>query len=181
MSGIFLGKQKALEFIKKNCPSTSVIYDKNDILILMVESFHDCNALFNDCTISWCIARNEDHWNDYVRSPRNKQYFIIDFKHINDSLSGEYNKSLIGFTLSNKKLYAAHARNDNNLIDKYYKRKNGVHPFEQILKEKKLYSFVITNGMKNPSSSSNDANLLVVFIIIAIIIVLNTILALTLK
>lgn len=146
-------KEEFLKSVKDYCPNTKVLYDRNNIVLVQVESFADCHFLFDKKTIDWCIARSNSHWCDYVAKPFHKQYFIVDFNHINDENHGtEYNRSLIGFTTKRGDLYAAHARNDANLLSESDKKYNGLHPFEKILKDKGLYDFVIKNGFKDKPS-----------------------------
>jgi len=101
---------------------TSILYNKNNTVILQVFSFDDCNTLFAKCS-KWCIANSKHHWDDYVENQLfNSQFFIISF---NDDV--EDNLSLIGFTTSISKvlvkIVAAHAKNDRNLLrEREFKR-----------------------------------------------------------
>ena len=147
-------KDNFLQFVK--ClQNTKVLYDKNNIVIIRVKTYNDCKALFgNDETINWCIANSKFHWDEYIGDhPFAKQYFIIDFDHVNDSpmIKGygnrEYVYSMIGFTtkLLACNLVAAHARNDMCLLDTYSGKEL---IFERVIKEKGIYKF-IRNGFKD--------------------------------
>lgn len=127
-----------------------IIYSKNKVYIIRVKSFKACNRLFcnevTGCTVNWCIANHTHHWYDYVEHPDNYQYFIVDYNHINDEDRDSHNESLIGFTLDkHNNLYAAHARNDDNLLLTSSRTKEYI--FYDILKQKKLYDFVVKYNM----------------------------------
>lgn len=120
------------QFVEENCPSTEILhvqeYGKHgNCAIIKVSSFKDCETLFKDCT-KWCIAGNEQYWNQYAGPlTDNSQYFIINFAMEDSEIF-----KLIGFTVSPEgKLTAAHAINDDDLLKdksvKYrrYKLKNG--------------------------------------------------------
>ena len=74
-------REEFLKYVNGYCPNTKVLYDRNNIVILKVDSYEDCHNLFDKKTIDWCIARSNTHWNDYVAKLYHKQYFIIDFNH----------------------------------------------------------------------------------------------------
>ena len=131
--------------IVKTLQNTEVVYDKRNIVIIRVKTFSDCNTLFCSNTVNWCIANKKEYWDDYVNKPFRKQYFIIDFNNFKQIFSftsiddKRNNFSMIGFTTKCNEIVAAHARNDNNLIN------NHSNSFENILKEKGIYNFV-SNG-----------------------------------
>lgn len=176
---IFEGKEHFLKAIADSCKDTAVIYDKKNIVIIKVSSFSDCNRIFCHKTINWCIANNERHWNDYVGKAGHEQFFIIDFNKINETPgTKDYNLSLIGFTLKDGKLYAAHARNDNGLLDWLKKDETGgYHPFEMVLKNKGLYNFVIKRKMKGGDNESENSGIIAVILVIVLILLLMTYLA----
>jgi hypothetical protein len=177
---IFEGREHFLKAIANYCPQTKVVYDKNNIVIIKVSSFEDCNRIFCHDTIKWCIAQNKAHWNSYVEKIGHKQYFIIDFNKMHEMRgSTDYNLSLIGFTLKGDKLYAAHARNDNNLLNGFIKDRTGYHPFENILKDKGLYDFVIKRKMKSDVNETGNSGIVIVILIVALILSLMTYLAFT--
>ena len=126
----------------KTLKNTEVVYDKKNIVIVMVKTFSDCSTLFCSDTVNWCIANKKEYWDDYVNKPSRKQYFIIDFNDFKQtfsiiSINDERNNfSMIGFTTEDNKIVAAHARNDDNLIGHYNNR------FKNTLKEKGIYYFV---------------------------------------
>ena len=174
------GREHFLNSVAKFCPDTKVLYDKNNIVVIKVSSFDDCNRMFHIDSIDWCIARSKSHWNDYVGKPNQSQYFIIDFNDINSKDRTKYNQSLIGFTLVDESLMAAHARNDRNLLDSSEKVYSGYHPFEQILMEKGIYNFVIKQKMKgsptDAKSTKNDGMWLVWMLIGLILLAMCTLL-----
>ena len=125
-----------------------ILKSHNGVYLINVTKQSACDTLFNRETIDWCIARSKSHWNDYITNPGNKQYFIVDFNNVNSNNGSKYNYSFIGFTVNNKgDIYAAHARNDKNLLG--FSMINGERLFEHCLKEKGLYKYVIEDGMKD--------------------------------
>jgi hypothetical protein len=147
----------------KTLKNTEVVYDKKNIVIVMVKTFSDCNTLFCSDTVNWCIANKKEYWDDYVNKPSRKQYFIIDFNDFKQifsftSIDDERNNfSMIGFTTEGNEIVAAHARNDDNLINHYNNR------FENILKEKGIYNFV--------SNACNEFNF-IMDVVITLVVVL---------
>ena len=139
------------EFVKyvNDTFGVKLLYHTNRVYLIKVTSHKVCKKLFDRKDIDWCIAQSEKHWDDYITHPGNKQYFIVDFNHANDLKgSAGYNNAFIGFTLNKEgEIYAAHARDDKNLL--HYDYFTGVRDFERILTEKGLYDFVIKNKMKN--------------------------------
>lgn len=133
----FKNRKEFLALVK-TLQNTEVVYDKRNIVIVRVKTFSDCNTLFCSNTVNWCIANDIDHWDDYVNKQFRKQYFIIDFNDFAQSFMGyeerSNNFSMIGFTTKKNEIIAAHARNDENLLNE--------HKFESILKEKRIYNFV---------------------------------------
>lgn len=84
--------------------NTEIIFDKDDILILQINDFETSKKIGSS---SWCISRYENNWNNYTKN-NNKQYFYFDFnKGSNDK------KSMIGITIDNNKITAAHYKNDD--------------------------------------------------------------------
>jgi len=141
---IFNNRERLFEIISKECNDTKVIYDENGVVIIKVDSYKDCHRLFFDSSVNWCIANDKSHWDGYVNHPEREQYFIIDFNKIyNDSVQICDKNSLIGVTLNNGELYAAHDRLDNNLLSSSEKTYYGYHPLEKILKENHTYKFAI--------------------------------------
>jgi len=132
---------------------TTILYDHNNIVLIKIASFKDCNELFSDWTW-WCISKEARHWTSYCYG-RN-QYFLIDFNDLHSTNPTKLNRAAIGFTITDHNLlYAAHAKNDDNLLDLAVKRKKGLYTFESILKEKGLYEFVIEQNM-NPKYADID-------------------------
>lgn len=138
------------EFVKyvNDTFGVKLLYHVNKVYLIRVKSHEVCKKLFDRKDIDWCIAQSEKHWDEYITHPGNKQYFIVDFNHTHDLKgSAGYNNAFIGFTLNKEgEIYAAHARDDKNLL--HYDYFTGVRDFEKILKEKSLYNFVIENKMR---------------------------------
>ncbi len=99
-----------------------IIFDENGILILDVKSYL-ANVVLNKHT-SHCIVSSESHWNSYVETPNNKQYYIYNFNPADSEFDGQSDdRSVIGITIctpdsSGKKIYksgygrACHTKSD---------------------------------------------------------------------
>ena len=142
-----------------------IIYSKDGIYLIKVDDFYTCHKLFYKPTIHWCIAREQIHWDDYVKIPGNRQYFIVDFNHVEDAeQTTEGDRAFIGFTYDkNNKLYAAHSRSyydDDYELD-----------FNIILKKKHLYNFIVKRGMTNPQAAyDSEASMIPVYVLIITIL-----------
>lgn len=87
--------------------SAEVISDKDNILILHIESFTQSENLGSP---SWCISRHDHYFNSYTEDNA-KQYFIYDF-----NKNSRDEDSMIGITIDNdKKVSAAHLKDDEPL------------------------------------------------------------------
>lgn len=174
---VLKSKENFLKHVNK-LSDTKILYNKDNIVIIEVKSFNDCNSMFCIDSVNWCIAHRKNHWDGYVGKPNQHQYFIIDFNDINSINKTKYNLSLIGFTLNDGELMAAHARNDKSLLDNISKYNSGHHPFEQILMEKGIYDFVIKHKMKGGptdcNSSKNDGMWLIWMLIGLILLAMCT-------
>jgi hypothetical protein len=78
---------------------------ENDIYVFEVKTFEDSKALGSP---SWCIARNDYHFNTYT-SGEKRQFFIYDFNQ-----SEKSNESMIGITLEKSGSFnTQHLKNDD--------------------------------------------------------------------
>jgi len=148
-----------------------ILYQNNGVYVLKVTDFEACNKLFARESIDWCIANNEYHWDDYVKNPGNKQYFIVDFNLMNSDSSYEANQAFIGFTLTKDgKLYAAHGRNDKNLLRKEF---DGEMIFDKWLKHKGkgVYNFVVESDMEKANTDEKtDYSMVPVYFLVGSIL-----------
>ena len=118
---------KAIDDVNKKygeMNGADIIYDKNDILIIEVRSFH-ANKDLNSNT-SHCIASSSYQWDNYVGSDSNfnKQYYIYNFK-----LPPSDDKSVIGITIAPEyNIRACHTKSDAGFTTgiKDYMKKIGV-------------------------------------------------------
>ena len=164
---VYKGHDKFMEQVK-SLKNTTVIYDNNNIVVLEVKSFDDCNKLFDKEGIHWCIAQSEGHWNDYVGC-LSHQYFIVDFNKLKKGQTSDddNNNSLIGFTFTKGELSAAHARNDKSLRGSVYDKHGNYEgiEFEKILKEKGIYNVVYSKA----NTGANEVAFTIFAIIIAVV------------
>ena len=162
--------EKEFVSIVRFTPGAKIIHKIGKIYLLSVKYHSACASLFDIDTVDWCIARSKYHWNDYIANNGNKQYFIVDFNNVDNFVNyDEYNFSFIGFTVDNDgNIYAAHARNDKNLLSECNTK--GEKLFEQILKKKGLYDFVFNDVMKKKEKVEEASMMPVYFLIGAIIL-----------
>lgn len=81
-------------------------YDKDGIVIFHVENFEMSKKLGS---VSWCISRNEYHFDNYTDSD-SRQYFMYDFNKKESD-----NTSMVGFTLyQSGGVSASHLKNDDD-------------------------------------------------------------------
>ena len=184
----YISKRKDFLDAVSKLENTEVLYDKDGIVIVRIKSWHDCNVLFDRDSIHWCIARNESHWIDYVAKPFTKQYFIVDFNKINNENNfEEFDKALIGITVSAGEITFAHSRSDYDLISRFNKKAREwgkmIHLLEHILEEKGIYDFVIKDKFKTKkikaSNNGNEPSLFGVWFVILVIMFFMTLAALT--
>ena len=181
----YIAKRKDFLDAVSKLENTEVLYDKDGIVIVRIKAWHDCNVLFDRDSIHWCIARNESHWIEYVAKPFTKQYFIVDFNKINNEDDfEEFDKALIGITVSAGEITFAHSRSDYDLVSRSggKPREWGkmIHLLEHILEEKGIYDFVVKNGFKEKKVGvNNEPSLLGVWFVILVIMFFMTLAALT--
>jgi len=83
------------------------IYDKDNIMIVEINSFDESKALGTD---NWCISRNDYYFKSYCEN-ENRQYFVFDF---NRESKDRY--SMIGITLTpSGTIHAAHDKTDDSV------------------------------------------------------------------
>lgn len=87
---------------------TNIAYHTEDMVILKINNYEASKALGSG---SWCISRNESHFESYAGSKDKLQFFVFDYtKESNDKLS------MIGITLHTDGTHsAAHIKNDDPL------------------------------------------------------------------
>jgi hypothetical protein len=81
-------KTKLLESLSKNRDKASIIYHKDNLLIIKVFN-HQGSEIFG--SKKWCL-KNEENWNGYVN--KDNQFFVYNF-----DLHHEYDGHLLGFTI----------------------------------------------------------------------------------
>ena len=124
-------REDFLAFIANNAQDCSVVYDKDNIVVIRVTSYESSNRIAQTNT-KWCIATSREQWNNYVVRENNKQYFMFDF-----NLSENDEIARIGFTISKNGLRNAHTVKDEDI--KYgitYKSKRT--DFNDVLKMRKM-------------------------------------------
>lgn len=88
-------REDLLRYMQLKAKDCTVVFDKDNVVMLQVPSFDSSKALCGSGRTSWCLTRATSYFNDYVSQKNNVQYFIFDFnKCESDELSH------IGFTVN---------------------------------------------------------------------------------
>lgn len=137
-------KNDLIDFVHVNTPSTSIIYDDHNIVILNIKDYESSKKTCGGGKTSWCITREENHFNSYVIRENNKQMFMFNFnKNEDDDLSK------IGFTVNCKKgIIHAHSMQNANLMPgtEYIYKKTGENVnIDKILNDFKVPMNIILN------------------------------------
>lgn len=97
--------------------SCRIVVDKENIVIVQVDNFETIKKIGKNA--NWCISKNRAYWENYINKGNQaytKQYVMCDF-----SKSETNVLSMIGFTITNSHISAAHNFvNDNMLSEKPY-------------------------------------------------------------
>lgn len=104
-------KDSFLDYVKHaenmNC---EIVYDCGNIVILKVMSFDAIKYLAK--STNWCISKNKQYWNNYMRDKNFSQYVMYDFGAKEDSET-----SIVGFTVRNGQgITHAHSFTNNNMM-----------------------------------------------------------------
>lgn len=103
-----------LTYLEKNpLMHSSIIYNKNNIVVIDCWCFEDCVNLCGKGITPWCITRDRDQFNEYMDEGC-KQYIILDF-----NLPEEDNFSIVGLTydVGCSKIAASHIRNNQDVFN----------------------------------------------------------------
>lgn len=106
-------KQDMIAYAKINTPDCTIVYDKDNVVILQIPSFESSRKLCGNGRTGWCLTREEHYFNRYVKEPGDaKQFFLFDFsKREDDELAH------VGFTVRSKNgIVNAHSTRNNNLL-----------------------------------------------------------------
>lgn len=134
-------KECLLDFIKRFCKTTEIIVDKDNILIVRVNSFSESKILGSRS--AWCITRDSKYFSQYVINPgtdKTFQYFFFDFNQPENT-----RLSMIGFTvqLGRGIIHAHDCQNDSCLHESGY-TVNGVKTsIKQILNDYEISGKII--------------------------------------
>ena len=145
-------KSDLMRFIRedKRCRDVTVVYDKDDIVILEIPTFEAGKALAFTRT-QWCLTREESTFRNYANcSSTSKQYFYFDF-----SKNEISNVAHIGLTIDGEQILYAHDTNNESIVDKKINAtvlgKSGMMNIKDILAAAniKMNVFIKLRGLKN--------------------------------
>ena len=121
-----------LMFFKEiNAKDCSVVFDKDNVVVLDVPSFQSSKNLCGNGRTGWCLTREERYFNQYVKEPRDaRQFFLFDFKRREDDELAH-----IGFTVRKSSgIVNAHSTKNNNMLGDGINYKGGRVNIHQALK-----------------------------------------------
>lgn len=107
-------KESLIKFKEVLGNDADVVYEKDNIVMMKVNSFKASVSLCGGGRTTWCIARDSEMWNRYVSNyTKRSQYFIWNF-----ALPEAHELSHVGFTVEqgNDIIYA-HSKGNYNLIN----------------------------------------------------------------
>lgn len=107
-------KKSLITFKKVLGNDVDVVYEKDNIVMMKVNTFKASVSLCGGGRTTWCISRDQEMWERYVsNNTRRSQYFIWNF-----SLPETHELSHVGFTVEkgNDIIYA-HSKGNYNLIN----------------------------------------------------------------
>lgn len=124
---------------------TNVAHHTEDMVILKINNYEASKALGSG---SWCISRNESHFESYAGKKDKLQFFIFDYtKESNDKMS------MIGITLNTDGTHsAAHIKNDDPL---YASDKKFLALQKTIIKEN-MHLFELSDAMKKKLKETDE-------------------------
>ena len=110
-------KQDLLEFVKVNTPTTDIVYDNDNVVLLNIKDYESSCKTCGGSKTQWCITNQPSQFENYITSKNRKQFFMFNF-----NLQETNDLSKIGFTVDAKEgITAAHStRNDCLLPGKGY-------------------------------------------------------------
>lgn len=124
-------KDDLIRYIQCNAKDCNVIFNRNNVIVVEVNSFESSKKLGGNSRTSWCITRESKFFKQYVIDVADtKQYFLFDF---NKSDSDEL--AYIGFTVTgNKGITYAHSKNNHNMVNEGISYKNDRVNIQKALK-----------------------------------------------
>lgn len=109
-------REDLLAYVENNTPDCTVVYDKNNVVILNVPSFASSQKLGGNGRTQWCLCREAHYFSSYVTSKKDcSQYFLFDFSRKETDVF-----SHIGFTVSmSSGITQAQTGNNEPMINPY--------------------------------------------------------------
>lgn len=98
--------------VKAQNINADIVFSEGNLLILKINDFVQSKYLGSS---SWCISRDKHYFESYT-SDKADQYFVYNF-----SKDSKDNESIIGITIKNNQVSAAHLKDDKRLSDETLK------------------------------------------------------------
>lgn len=123
-------KEELVDYVK-TLTDCSIIYNKENVVIVEIGSFQSCANICGGGKTSWCITRELIYWKQYIsyKSSVCKQYAMFNF-----SLDECDDLAIIGYTIDSKcGMYIAQSTKNASILNDYY-RNNEALNFTDIIK-----------------------------------------------
>lgn len=98
--------------VKAQNVNADIVLSEGNLLILKINDFVQSKYLGSS---SWCISRDKHYFDSYT-SDKASQYFVYNF-----NKDSKDNESMIGITIKNNQVSAAHLKDDKRLVDETLK------------------------------------------------------------
>lgn len=94
--------------VKAQNINADIVFSEGNLLVLKINNFEQSKYLGSS---SWCISRDKHYFDSYT-SDKASQYFVYNF-----NKDSKDNESMIGITIKNNQVSAAHLKDDKRLSD----------------------------------------------------------------
>ena len=75
-------REDMLAYAQRNCPNAEVCYDKDNVVILRLDSFNSAQKLCGNGRTSWCLTRESSYFRRYTEENNYAQQFaLFNFNH----------------------------------------------------------------------------------------------------
>lgn len=101
-----------VNFVNTVTPNAKIVYDKQNIVIVLIKDYESCQKICGGTKSSWCITTSHDQFNSYCLNNGRKQFAFFDFNTTEDN-----SFAMIGFTLeSDNRFYCVQDKRNNSIL-----------------------------------------------------------------
>lgn len=102
-----------IEFVTTVTPKSSIVYDKDGIVIVSIKDFESSAKTCGGGKTKWCITTQASQFDNYIINKNQRQFFMFNFNYPEDN-----DLSKIGFTVNRKEgIVNAHSKDNTNLMN----------------------------------------------------------------